>query len=109
MIILANEQLVPLAEAARLVPPGRSGQRTHISTVVRWILKGAKGPDGRPVRLEALRIGGRWMTSREALQRFAEALTPALADQAGPVPVRGPGARRRASERAAQELVRLGI
>jgi hypothetical protein len=27
------------------------------------------------VRLEAVRLGGRWLTSREALQRFADRLT----------------------------------
>jgi hypothetical protein len=47
------------------------------------------------------------MTSREALQRFAERLTP-RADGAGRTVPRGPDNRRRASERAAAELEKLG-
>jgi len=43
---------------------------------VRWILNGTKRQDGQLVRLEALRMGSRWITSVEAIQRFAEALTP---------------------------------
>ncbi len=44
--------------------------------VLRWILHSARNPAGEIVRLEAVRLGSRWMTSREALQRFAEQLTP---------------------------------
>jgi hypothetical protein len=60
------------------------------------------------VRLEAVRLGNRWMTSREALQRFTERLTPRIDDN--PVPAPRPAARRRrASERAEAELERLGV
>jgi hypothetical protein len=76
--------------------------------VLRWILKGAKAPDGSRVRLEAVRLGGRWFTSREAIQRFAAALTPRVDDEPAPVP-RSEGAQRRASERTARELGRIGI
>ena len=109
MIDLTTEPPVPLAEAVKLIPPARSGKRTHLSTLLRWILTGAKAPDGTRVKLEAVRLGGRWMTSREALQRFAEALTPSLSDTpALPIP-RAPTARRRASERAEAELNKLDI
>jgi hypothetical protein len=106
MLDLTTEQPLPLKDLCRLVPPGRGGKRTHISTLLRWILQGARGPAGELVRLEAIRLGNRWMTSREALQRFAEALTPRA--DATPPP-RTPTARRRAAERAGQELERLGI
>ena len=76
MIDLTCEQPIPLAEAARLVPPGRSGRKTHLSTLVRWITAGAPGPGGQRIRLEALRLGGRWVTTCAAIQRFAESLTP---------------------------------
>jgi hypothetical protein len=78
--------------------------------LVRWIVKGVRSPSGALVRLEGLRLGDRWVTSREALQRFAEALTPCLdAPQENPPNPRAPGRRQRASERAAAELERLGI
>lgn len=50
----------------------------HPSTVVRWITTGVPGPDGVRVRLDGLRLGQKWRTSREALQRFGEAITPRL-------------------------------
>jgi hypothetical protein len=104
---LATETPLPLTAAAKLVPPGRNGKRTHLSTLLRWILQGAKRPDGEVVRLEAVRLGARWFTSREALQRFAEGLTPNL-DRPAPAP-RSPGMRERAAARAGRALDRLGI
>jgi hypothetical protein len=107
MLDLTNETPIPLAAAAALVPPARRGRKTHISTLLRWITSGAKAPDGSPVKLEAVRLGGRWMTSREALQRFAEKLTPGC-DRAAPER-RSPSRRHRASERAAAELKAAGV
>ena len=110
MIDLSVEQPIPLAKACQFVPPARQGRRTHLSTLLRWIQKGAKAPDGTTLRLEAVRIGGRWMTSRAALQRFAEALTPNLgAVDSAPVLVRTEAKRRKASEKAAVELAKVGI
>jgi hypothetical protein len=111
MLDLAAEQPIALKDACRLVPPARNGHRTHLSTLLRWILTGARSPAGGRVRLEAVRIGSRWMTSREALQRFAEALTPRLdAGSVSTTPaLRTPTERRRASERAARELEQLGV
>jgi hypothetical protein len=109
MIDLTTEQPLTLAEACRLVPPGRGGRRTHLSTLLRWITSGVRTAGGSVVRLEALRLGGKWVTSREALQRFAERLTPSLEDPADTPAPRTPTARRRAAERAGAELERRGI
>ena len=108
MLDITTETPIPLSVAARLVPPARRGKRTHLSTLLRWILSGATAPDGTRVRLEALRIGSRWMTSVQALQRFAQALTPCIGDES-PAPARSQVARSRASERAATELKRMGV
>jgi Protein of unknown function (DUF1580) len=107
-IDLTAETPIPLTAAARLVPPARRGKRTHLSTLLRWVLTGAVAPDGTRVRLEAVRLGGRWMTSRESIQRFALSLTPRLGDEA-PEPPRSRAARARASDRAATELGRRGV
>jgi hypothetical protein len=112
VIDLTQEAPLPLADACRLVPPARKGRKTHLSTLLRWISRGARSPSGECIRLEALRIGGRWMTSREALQRFAERLTPLPPDFGGATPPsmpRTPTARQRASARAGKELERFGI
>lgn len=110
MFDLTTEKPITLAEACRLVPPGRGSKRTHLSTLIRWITVGAKAPNGQTVRLEGLRLGGRWITSREALQRFAVRLTPRLADNPAPAPSpRTTRQRQRASEAAGKELERIGI
>jgi hypothetical protein len=93
MIDLANESLLSLADAARLLPPARLGRPVSFHCVLRWVLQGAAGAAGNVVKLEALRLGGRWVTSREALQRFAEKLTAPAADDPAPARPR-PGGRR---------------
>jgi len=108
MLDISSESTISLTQAARLLPLGRRGRPVSLSCVLRWVLSGAIGPSGERVRLEALRLGGRWVTSREALQRFAEALTPRLSD-APPSPLRSPAARRRGSEQAEAELEKFGI
>ena len=65
---LLEETTLGLAEAARSLPAGRKGRRPHLSTLLRWILEGVRGPRGERVRLEGLRLGSRWITSKEALQ-----------------------------------------
>src|SRR5438552_3149705 len=75
MIDLASEQRIGLHEAAKLYPSFRNGRPTHISTPLRHITKGTKLPSGEIVRLEGARLGGRWITSIEAVQRFMERLT----------------------------------
>jgi hypothetical protein len=108
LLDLISEKALPLAEACRIVPPARDGKKTHLSTILRWILRGAKSPTGEMVKLEALRIGSRWVTSREAIQRFAERLTPRLDGQTAPAP-HTPTQRQRAADRAAKELEKAGI
>ena len=108
MFDITSEQPIRLEEAARLIGTGRGGRPVHISTVLRWILNGQPRPDGKHVRLEAVRIGGSWRTSREALQRYAESLTPRLDSE--PIPTMpAPSKRRREAERTERELERLGL
>jgi hypothetical protein len=76
VIDLSTESILSLRDAARLLPPARLGRPVSFQCLLRWVLDGSRAPDGTLVRLEALRVGGRYVTSREALQRFAEALTP---------------------------------
>src|SRR5262245_34376693 len=108
MLDLTYELPLPLALATQFVPPGRGGKKTHLSTLLRWIRDGVKSPAGKIVRLEALRLGGRWVTSQKALQRFAERLTPD--SEQGSAATHGKPTRdRRASERADAELERRGL
>ncbi len=99
-----------LSAAGRMFPAHRGEGTVDPSTVFRWVNRGAKTAGGQMVKLEAVRVGGRWLTSRGAVARFVQALTPA----ADPVPKpltatpRTPAARLRASERAGRELDQRG-
>jgi hypothetical protein len=100
-IDLKKEQLITLAQGARLVPSRRDGKSTHLSTLVGAILKGNAG-----VKLEALRIGGRWVTSVEAIQRWAEQQTAARIQSKS---ARSRSARDGQNERAERRLDELGL
>ena len=52
-------------------------------------------PDGRTVRLEHVRIGGRLMTSRAAVLRYIAAQQPAPDPTPADPPARSPAERRR--------------
>jgi hypothetical protein len=78
------------------------------SCIWRWIAHGVCLPSGEVVRLEAARLAGKWLTSTPALERFLAAQTPQMDTSAAPTP-RSPARRKKASERAAAELARLGI
>lgn len=65
MINVEREQLMSLGEVGRLL-----GWQPSPATLWRWRVKGV-----RNVRLDCIRIGGRWLTSREALLRFVKRLS----------------------------------
>ena len=67
-----------LAQAARLLPAGRGGRPVHVATLGRWIATGSHSGDGEVVRLQAVRMGSRWLTTREWLDDFARRLTPSF-------------------------------
>jgi hypothetical protein len=106
-----NEQKVPFAKLAEELPPARSGKKCHLSTIIRWATRGARGPSGDLVRLEAARLGNRWVSTREALARFMERLTPAAGhpSSAPPPTPRTPTQRQHASGQTAEQLIKLGI
>jgi Protein of unknown function (DUF1580) len=107
MIDLSSERCCSLAEATSHFPP-RNGKHISFPTIWRYVLRGIPGPDGQRVRLEAIRVGGRWVTSVEAVQRFAEALTPRLDADSAPMP-RTPTQRRRNAAAASKRLSDAGI
>lgn len=100
-----------LSAAGRLFPAHRGAGTVNPSTVFRWVKQGARSAGGQLVRLDAVRVGGRWLTSRGAVARFVRALTDAT-PSAGPATVparpRTDAARQKASARAARELEKRG-
>ena len=65
---MSNEPLLPLVDAVEKA----TGQRPHLSTCLRWCSRGSAG-----VRLECRVLGGRRMTSTEAVLRYVDAVTAA--------------------------------
>lgn len=64
-IDLDTEELLTFAEASRILP-----KRPAPCTFWRWRTIGVNG-----AKLECIRSGNRWLTSRRALQRFLSAQT----------------------------------
>ena len=91
-----------LATAGRLFPGHRGGRSVDPSTVFRWVTKGLMVA-GRTVKLEAVRVGARWLTSRGAVARFVATLTDAAAPDAVAPP--SEGRTREAICRAAEQAV----
>ncbi len=90
MIDIADEKLVTLAEAAKLLPDCPSA-----ATLWRWRTKGARGR-----RLESITLGGKVYTSVEAIQRFCHQQGGATEE----LVVRSPRQRERAIAAAEAEL-----
>jgi hypothetical protein len=95
-IDLTTERPINLKAAAKHFPPYR-GKPTHVSRVLRAILKGD---------LEAVRYGSQWATTAEAIQRYAQRCA-----SPGPAPAAPPtlNGRRSAAEKAGKELAALGF
>jgi hypothetical protein len=103
MIDVNSERVISLADAAKLLPKRRAGKKPHVATLYRWVADGVKG-----IKLESIMVGSTRCTSREALQRFFDALT-ALADSQTPPPPPKPKDRRRAIKAAEKRLARSGL
>src|SRR5688572_14741356 len=73
-IDVARESVQSFSEAARYVGKLKGTKAIAFQTLFRWATKGCSG-----VVLETICVGGHRCTSREALQRFFDAVTRARA------------------------------
>lgn len=97
MIDPTTEKLLRFTELAKhKVCPRSRGKRTHASTLFRWATTGSKG-----VRLETIRVSGRFYSTVEAMARFLIASTEA-SEAAAPVQP----AQHRQSHRDAEKRAR---
>ena len=97
--MLLDEQIVSFSDAARHLPRV-DGRKPHPSTIWRWARKGIQG-----VHLETRRIGGRFVTSLEALERFTKRLAEVELDERPKPDLRPPRRRRgRSDKRRAAEI-----
>ena len=66
--MILKEDVFTFTEIASRLPR-LNGRKIHPNALWRWARKGVKG-----VRLETRRLGGRFVTSMEAIERFSKAL-----------------------------------
>ena len=95
---LTDEPLVPLREATAFFDRVR-GKPPRVSTLTRWILRGVRAGSLR-VKLEAVRQGVRWMTSKPAVRRFLESTARHSVPTDTPVPSDKPDPHQAAVARA---------
>lgn len=89
-----------------LVEPALVADKLKVNrtTPWRWIRNGCPTPDGRLIKLEAVRAGRKYLTSWEAVQRFLDATT-----SGGQPPSTPPPAKRKARvDAAAKRLAAAG-
>jgi hypothetical protein len=67
-IIENREETMLLGVAATLA-------KVSGSAMLKWVLRGCTAADGTRVHLEGVRMGARWFTSQEAVDRFSERLS----------------------------------
>ncbi len=94
--------------AAKLMPSTRAGRPVSGATVWRWAVRGFRLPDGRLIRLGAVRVSGHYVTSLAAIGRFIDAQQDGDSDGEPAIAPRAPGKARRAAEAADAELRRRG-
>jgi hypothetical protein len=96
-IDVENEEIITLMQACRLFPPNGVSP----ATMARWV--GQRGVRG--VRLATIVIGGRRLTSREAVAKFIAAQN----SEETPSPTITQAQRQRQAEAAQKELARAGV
>ena len=99
------EKAIPAREAIKLIPSGRGGG-AHISlqTLIKWMRDGVEVHGASRVYLDGCKLGRTVFTSREAIQRFAQACsTPDGQPERRPATV-----RTAACEAASSELEHAG-
>jgi hypothetical protein len=94
-----------MSQAARYIDelyslPGVRRAPTHPSTPLRWHTRGHRRSDGTRVYLAAVRIGGKWVTSKQRIREFVVAQQEL---PASPTP-RAPAELQRAAAAAEREL-----
>lgn len=95
-----TEKLFPVPKAVELA----TGRRPHPATCFRWRQHGISG-----VWLETVKLGGKRLTSVEAVHRFVEATTAAADGPRPSTPARTSRQRQAAISKAEAELDAAGI
>jgi hypothetical protein len=108
LVDILKEDRLTLEEARSVL--GTQQKPCNFATVWRAIKTGTLLPDDSRCYLEAVKVGGRWVTSREAIGRYVEATTAAWLKREPTAPVRALSKTRLAEQaRVDRALERMGI
>ena len=108
---VVSEKLISFAQAAAMFPSSRRDRPVSPSCIWRWFRHGVRLANGQVVRLEAVKVAGRHLTSVEAVRRFVasqqidDAAVPDRPTENRPTS-RSPARRQRDSERALEKVKR---
>jgi len=94
--MIENENLMPLVKAVEAA----TSRKPHLSTVLRWCQRGSCG-----IRLESRILGGRRLTSPEAVVRYMDAVTAAKDGHV--TPTISPKQQATRANRAAKKLSKI--
>jgi Protein of unknown function (DUF1580) len=94
---MIDEKLLPLVDAVQAA----TGRRPHLSTVLRWCQRGCHG-----IRLESRMLGGRRLTSLDAVNRYVDAVT-AFKDGSTSIPIETPKQAATRAKRSADKLAKI--
>ena len=101
---LLTEKFVSLSQAASMFPPYRRGRPVSPSCLWRWVRHGVRLHNGQVVRLEAVKVAGRHLTTVEAVRRFIGAQQ--IDEPAPSIRVAQPVTKERTTARRQQESER---
>jgi hypothetical protein len=107
---MLNETLLTLAQAAKRFPSESRIGHLDPATLWRWATRGVRLSDGRRLKLETIKLAGRFLTSEQALQRFVAAQNDAPPDAPLPDSRPRPKSKKKLSraEEAGRRLAELG-
>jgi hypothetical protein len=103
---ILDESRIDIEEAQRRL--GTDNNPVHFTTVYRLMSRGLKSPSGQRVTLDHLRVGGRLITSIEAIARFV-ASTNGIDLEAPEAPSTRSKRRQAELDRIDRELAAAGI
>lgn len=104
---ILGEGPIGMSVAARRLGVYRQGKGMHPSNVTRMHHKGFRDAAGNVVKLEAIRLQGRLVTSWPAVVRYIQAQQVAASAE-NTIPPRSPAARTKASVEAGRRLEEMG-
>jgi hypothetical protein len=105
---ILNEGAEGFTVLAKRIPSSRRAGPLTPQALWRWATKGIRRPDGQVVKLEVVRVAGRFLSSWPAVERFIQAQNEA-AEVAMPAVSRSARKRQRDDARAAEMLEEVGI